>query len=315
MSLVWNGAIMKALEVKDLSQWFGNPPFHVLDEVNLNIDAGQIVAMVGPSGCGKSTLLKAILGTHLPKRGEALVEGNKVTGPSADVGIVYQDYTLYPFLNARENVAFGLDMHHWSFWSRIFKRNGYIKARDGYLQKADAMLDKFQLSDAKDKYPHEMSGGMRQRVAVAQALIMKPKVLLLDEPFGALDEAIREELQVMLLHLYQDNLIAKAKGEKPPYTIFMVTHELKEAIYVSDRVIGLTQHYKEDNKYGAKIVYDKKAPVFHPHDPKEYEMFEAQIEELKEVVLGKKELENHKEFVTFWDNRQEKKAQEIVGAE
>ena len=115
-------------------------------------------------------------------------------------------------------------------------------------------------------------------MAIAQALIMKPKILLLDEPFGALDEATREELQLMLLNLYQENLAGQErKGEPPPHTILIVTHELNEALYVADRVVGLSQYHREGSQ-GATIVYDKAAPVFHPTDPKEYRATSATAE-------------------------------------
>ncbi|MHA1948233.1 MAG: ATP-binding cassette domain-containing protein [Candidatus Thorarchaeota archaeon] len=298
----------KILDVKNVSKSFGHGPdrIHVLDNVSLEIKAGQIVAIVGPSGCGKTTFLKAILGTQMPDLGKVHIGDELKTGPSRNVGIVYQDYVLPPHMKARDNVAFGPNLSNWNMFERIFKFWEYRKALACYRNEAQEFLERLDLKEAGDKYPHELSGGMRQRVAIAQALIMKPKIVLLDEPFGALDEAIREELQVMLLHLYQDNLKAKENGKEPPWTIFMVTHELREAIYVSDRVIGLSQHYKDKNTNGARIVYDKSAPIFHPHDPKEYEMFEEQIEELKEVVLSKKELANHNEFVTFWDKQQEK---------
>lgn len=291
---------MKTLEIKNVSQWFGTN--NVLDGINLEIDAGQIVALIGPSGCGKSTLLKAVLGTHLPKSGEIFVDGKKIEGPTRDVGIVYQDYTLYPFMTARNNVAFGLDMDQWSVWGRVFNFWNYFKARKEYLNRADTALKKMQLEKAIHRYPHQLSGGMRQRVAIAQSLIMEPKLILLDEPFGALDEAIREELQIMLLGLYQENLKAKEEGRKPPYTILIVTHQLREAIYVSDRIIGLTQHYKKFNKDGAKIIYDKAAPVFHPDDPpeKEHELFQNQIKELRSVVLEKNALKNPEEYMTYW---------------
>ena len=161
-------------------------------------------------------------------------------------------------------------------------------------------MEKVGLAEAVKKYPSEMSGGMRQRVAIAQALIMEPRILLLDEPFGALDEATREELQLMLLHLYAENEEAVESGKEPPYTILIVTHELNEALYVSDRVIGLSQ-YHEDGENGATIVYDRPAPVFRPTDPRDFEVFVKQREELRSFVFDPAELQDHKEFVTFWE--------------
>jgi NitT/TauT family transport system ATP-binding protein len=144
-----------------------------------------------------------------------------------------------------------------------------------------------------------MSGGMRQRVAVAQAFIMRPKVVLLDEPFGALDEAMREDLQMMLLRFYQENLIAKREGRVPQYTILMVTHELNEAIYVADRVIGLSRfHTQGDN--GAAIVYDRPCPVFSPDDPRDFSKFVEQREELRKAVFDDTYIKDRDKYVTFW---------------
>jgi NitT/TauT family transport system ATP-binding protein len=128
---------------------------------------------------------------------------------------------------------------------------------------------------------------------------------LLDEPFGALDEATREELQVMLLQLYQENLQAMKIGQPPPHTILIVTHELTEAIYVADRVVGLSQYYQGGGDQGATIVYDKPAPVFLPGDPRKFDGFLEQKEELRRVVFDPNYLVDYREYVTFWDQHQE----------
>jgi len=259
----------KVVECRDLSHWYG--PKLVLHKVNISIARGQIVGLVGPSGCGKSTLLRAILGTHPPSDGKVIVyrpgdeSGSIVTSPGRDRGIVYQRYALFPFLTTRENVAIGPKLDETSIPGRIFGFAKWRNLRKQHLEEADALLEKVGLKDAINRYPHELSGGMRQRVAIAQALIMKPSILLLDEPFGALDEATREELQLLLLTLYAENCEAKANNEAPPYTILIVTHELTEALYVGDRVMGLSQYWdwasqglKESP--GATIIYDKPAP-------------------------------------------------------
>ena len=149
-------------------------------------------------------------------------------------------------------------------------------------------------------YPAELSGGMRQRVAIAQAFILKPKIVLLDEPFGALDEATREDLQLMLLRFYQENLKAKQRGERPQYTIIIVTHELNEAIYVADRVIGLSRFHTEGSQ-GAMVVYDRPCPVFHPDDPKDLSKFVEQREELRSAVFDPNYVKHHSKYVSFWD--------------
>jgi NitT/TauT family transport system ATP-binding protein len=288
---------MNALEVKNVSHAFGDNK--VLGDVELKVGAGQVVGLVGPSGCGKSTLLRAILGTHPPNQGKILAGGNEVTGPNRDVGIVYQHYTLYPFLTAEKNVAFGLLLDETTLPFRAFCFWKWWKLREEHLGKSRELLEKLGLGAAAKLYPHEMSGGMRQRVAIAQALIMKPKILLLDEPFGALDEATREELQLMILRLYEENETALKEGEEPPYTILIVTHELNEAFYVSERVIGLSQYHSKGEN-GAKIVYDKPAPIFRPDDPREFEVFYNQREELRKYVFDPQNVKDHQELVTFW---------------
>lgn len=302
---------MSSLSVQGVHHWFGDNK--VLHDVNLDIAAGQVVSLVGPSGCGKSTLLKAILGTHPAKAGDIYAGDRKIIQPSRDIGIVYQHYSLYDFLTAQENVAFGLMLDETTTFERTFMPWSSLPKRKRHLELAAEMLEKVNLSNSMDKYPTELSGGMRQRVAIAQALVMKPRVLLLDEPFGALDESTREELQLILLSFYQENIEAKAKGEVPPYTILIVTHELTEAIYVADRVVGLSQYHENnkcdekgnfDKKVGATIVYDQPAPIFHPNDPKEYEMFEDQRTELRKSVFDEKTLQCHLEYVQFWDKQQ-----------
>lgn len=291
---------LPALEVKDVHHWFGDN--RVLGGVDLTIPAGQIVSVVGPSGCGKSTLLRAILGTHPPKQGEILASGKRVKSPNRDVGIVYQHYSLYDFLTARQNVAFGLMLDETSLPGRIFMPWSWWPKRRQHLKLADEYLEKVHLSHAVNLYPNEMSGGMRQRVAIAQSLVMKPQILLLDEPFGALDEATREELQVMLLELYQENQTVAATGERPPYTILIVTHELNEAIYVADRVLGLSQ-FHSDGESGAKIVYDQPAPVFNPDEQRDFVKFNEQKDELRHAVFDPKVLQAHNEFVSSLQQR------------
>lgn len=288
-----------ALEIRNVSHRFGD--FPVLDRINLKIWPGQIVAIVGPSGCGKSTLLKAILGTHPPSEGEILADGHPVTGPTRNVGIVFQQYSLYDFLTAEGNVAFGLKLDQSSFFSRLALFPKYLKQRRQHLTQAREFLEKVGLEHACGKYPGEMSGGMKQRVAVAQALIMRPKVVLLDEPFGALDEAMREELQYMLLGFYQENLQRKREGKRPEYTILTVTHELNEAIFVADRVIGMSRFHTEGNQ-GATIVYDKPCPVFHPDDPRDYSKFVDQREELRRAVFDDEYIKDRNKYVTFWND-------------
>ena len=282
-----------ALHCQKVSHWFG--PKRVLHDVELQVPRGQFLSLVGPSGCGKSTLLRAILGTHLPMAGNIHVwpfggsNSRIVEEPGRDRGIVYQHYSLYPFLTAVQNVAVGLMLDQTSFPFRIFQWPKWRRLRKQHLAEAEAMLARVKLTGASNLYPHEMSGGMRQRVALAQALIMKPEIILLDEPFGALDEATREDLQKLLLALHDEN-IATAHGGSLAYTLIIVTHELNEALLVGDRVVGLSQYWdwKCENHLscpGATVTYDKAAPVFKTEHAEEREEFAHQREEIRRVVF------------------------------
>lgn len=285
-----------SLNVKDVYHNFGSK--RVLYDVNLQVPRGQIVGLVGPSGCGKSTLLRAILGTHPPSGGQIFAEGHLVSEPTRNVGIVYQHYSLYDFLTAKENVALGLKLDQTSMPGRFFNYFNWMQLSRKHLQQAADFLDELGLGNAMDLYPANMSGGMRQRVAIAQAMIMKPKVLLLDEPFGALDEATREELQLMILKFAEDNISAKKKNDLPPHTIIMVTHELQEAIYVSDRVVGLSQYHVGGHN-GATIVYDKACPDFHSRKEKDFNLINRQKEQLRNVVFTEELVDPH-QYVTYW---------------
>lgn len=307
-----------ALEVNNVSHWYDKN--RILNNVNLKIRAGQIVALVGPSGCGKSTLLKAILGTHPANEGTILASGNPVEKPSRDVGIVYQNYNLYDFLTAEQNVAFGLKLDKTSLPFRMLMFPKWWQERQKHIEQSREYLKRVSLDAACGRYPSELSGGMRQRVAIAQALILKPKLLLLDEPFGALDEATRESLQVMLLRFYQENLKAIQAGREPEYTILIVTHELTEAIYVADRVIGLSRFY-EGGDQGATIVYDRPCPVFLPDAPKDVERLVEQREELRRAVFDPSYIKRRDKYVSFWRDLADDKAKadaalgHVTGAE
>jgi NitT/TauT family transport system ATP-binding protein len=283
-----------ALHVQGVRHAFGSK--RVLHDVNLQVPRGQFLSLVGPSGCGKSTLLRAVIGTHLPQEGRILVwrgastEGEPVTGPGRDRGIVYQHYSLFPFLTALENVAIGLMLDETSLPYRLFCWPAWRKIRKRHRAEATAMLERVKLQEALSLYPHEMSGGMRQRVALAQALIMKPEIILLDEPFGALDEATREDLQQLLLGLHDDNASASRRAGAVPYTLIIVTHELNEALLVGDRVVGLSQYWDwpaEQHPHcpGATIIYDRPAPIFKPSSAVELETFTQQRKEILKVVF------------------------------
>ncbi len=291
------------LECRNLSHWFGTT--RVLFDINLKIARGETVALVGPTGCGKSTLLRAILGTHPPCSGEILMNGQKVCEPGRERGIVYQRYALFPYMTAVQNVAFGLLLEHSTVWERLFRPWRCRTKYRQHLKEAADQLDKVRLSHALDLYPSQMSGGMCQRVAIAQALIMRPEVLLLDEPFGALDEATREEQQEFLLELYQTNLQIKRAGGRPPYTMIIVTHELNEALYVSDRVVAVSQFWQweetqEKAHPGATIVYDASAPPFPRNPETRSETFFQQRNEIRLAAFNSVIRQPRQQHVRFW---------------
>tara|TARA_B100001778_G_scaffold330827_2_gene334045 strand:- start:10432 stop:11355 length:924 start_codon:yes stop_codon:yes gene_type:complete len=281
------------LEIKSVSHNFG--PTRVLHNLDLEIKAGEIVGVVGPSGCGKSTLLRGIVGTHPPAHGTIRVKGRDgemkaISKPSRDIGIVYQHYSLFPFQTALKNVMMGPMLDETSIWGRYLMPWIWHGKKGAVRREAVEILERLGLGEALHRYPPQMSGGMQQRTAIAQAIIMKPRILLLDEPFGALDEATRERQQKMLLEFSIENRKAKAEGREPPYTVLIVTHELNEAIYVGDRVIGLSQYWDwqaagHQQCPGATIVYNKPCPTFDPNDPKDYADFVDQKDEIIDTVF------------------------------
>ena len=297
------------LSIHGLCKQFGDK--RVLHDVDLQIVQGQFVSLVGPSGCGKTTLFKCILGTDEPTSGTVYVDGKEVHGPNRDVGIVYQKYELYEFLTAEKNVAVGLKWDKTNIPFRTFQFWKWWEMRRKHLAQARFLLDRFKLHDAIHLYASELSGGMRQRVAIAQALIMQPKVLLLDEPFGALDEATREDLQKMLLELYLENVNAKKNDVPPPWTVILVTHELNEAFYVSDRVIALSRRwYQEDNgtrttgeQLGSTKVWDKCTPKFYPDSPRDFDQFyEAKMNMRRVAFEDGQPISERNENVSFWSD-------------
>ncbi|MCG6893417.1 MAG: ABC transporter ATP-binding protein [Desulfobacteraceae bacterium] len=232
----------KFVQVDGVSKAYGDNI--VLEGVNLRMTQGELCTVVGPSGCGKSTLLRLILGQEQPTAGTVKVHGKEVGEPSPERGIVFQRYSLFPHLTVLGNIMAGSRLSLGLIESRRCKKT--------IEQEALQYLDYVNLSEHARKYPHELSGGMQQRVAIAQALIKKPKILLMDEPFGALDPGTREAMQVLILDLW------KRHG----MTIFFVTHDLEEAVYLGTRILVLSQYYQGAdldrplNSWGARIVAD-----------------------------------------------------------
>jgi len=230
------------LKVEDVYKQYGSKV--VLDNVDLVVRKGTLCTIVGPSGCGKSTLLRLILGQEMATSGKIVFEGEPIGYPDTQRGIVYQKYSLFPHLTVLENVMLGKRLVAGLIDGR--KQHKLIKSE------AEHFLESVRLGGHGHKYPHELSGGMQQRVAIVQALIMKPKILLMDEPFGALDPGTREDMQVFLLELWEETKM----------TIFFVTHDLEEALYLGTRITVLSQFYADDRgdktyeHRGAKVVAD-----------------------------------------------------------
>jgi NitT/TauT family transport system ATP-binding protein len=230
----------------------------ILNNVGLNIRAGEFLSLVGPTGCGKSTILRLILGSQFPTRGTVLVDGQPVIGVNRDCGIVFQRYSLFPHLKVLENIAFGPILERTTMPQRVLYTPAYRRMRRQTLEAAREYLKRIGLHPGDgDKYPYELSGGMQQRVAIAQALMMQPKILLMDEPFGALDHNTRLAMQLLILEQWEDYRM----------TIIFVTHDLEEACYVGTRVVGLSQYWSDDEGkpgLGAVIVTDLPTPGGHP---------------------------------------------------
>jgi NitT/TauT family transport system ATP-binding protein len=224
----------------------------------LNIRAGEFLSLVGPTGCGKSTVLRLILGSQFPTRGQVLVDGQAVAGVNRERGVVFQKYSLFPHLTVLENIAYGPLLERTSMPQRVFYTPAYRRVRRESLAEAQQYLGRIGLNPWDgDKFPYELSGGMQQRVAIAQALMMRPKILLMDEPFGALDHNTRLAMQLLILEQWEEYRM----------TVVFVTHDLEEACYVGTRVIGLSQYWSDDvgkPGVGATIVTDLPTPGGHP---------------------------------------------------
>ena len=217
----------------------------VLERVNLTIPEGAFVSVVGPSGAGKSTFLRLILGQEAPSRGKILLNGEPMRaecGP--DRGVVFQRYSVFPHLTVIGNVLFGLECAGAPVMGRLFGAR-----RRAALAQAETMLDAVGLTHARDQYPAQLSGGMQQRLALAQALVKHPRVLLLDEPFGALDPGIRADMHELVTRLWREHGL----------TVVMVTHDIAEAFKLGTRVLAFDKRRHDPHaphRYGATATYD-----------------------------------------------------------
>lgn len=208
------------IEAKEVSKVYRSKkgPFVALDSVSFDIRQNEFVSFVGPSGCGKSSLLRIVAGLEEASSGELHISGREIDGPGADRGMVFQSYTLFPWLTVRENIEFGLTLKG----VPLFEKRRI----------ADHFMELVHLTRFAKSYPKELSGGMKQRVAIARALANNPEVLLMDEPFGALDPQTKGSMQEMLLEVW----------EKEKTTVVFITHDIEEAIFLSQRVYVMQAH-------------------------------------------------------------------------
>lgn len=221
----------------------------VLEKLNLDVYPGDFVSIVGASGCGKTTMLNMLLGTEKQTRGEILLDGQPLsTEPGVERGIVFQKYSVFPHLTSLQNVMLGKELESRSFLTYLTGR-GFGANKKKAQEEAIAILKQVGLGHALDKYPHELSGGMRQRLSIAQALIKSPRILLLDEPFGALDPGIRKDMHSLIKSLWQEQQL----------TVFMITHDLSEGFHLGNR-LWVFDHVRHDEqapeRYGAQVTFD-----------------------------------------------------------
>lgn len=225
----FSSAFIDLKQIK-LTYELGSRKLEILNDLNLRIAEGEFVCVLGPSGCGKSTLLKILAGYEIPDAGEVIIDGKTHQGPNAEIGVVFQHANLFPWLSIEKNVEFGLKMKKMSKTQRRQLVGNY--------------LDMVGLEEFATLLPHQLSGGMKQRAAIARSLVMNPKVILMDEPFAALDSITRQSIQGQLKQLWQQT----------NKTIFFITHDVDEAIFLGSRVILL-------NGKPGKVMLDCENPL------------------------------------------------------
>lgn len=243
---------MTAISFKKVWKEYGDRV--VLERLDLDVAPRAFLALVGPSGCGKTTFLRMLLGEESPTSGEILLDGRPLKAePDQDRGVVFQKYSVFPHLTVIENVMLGREFQSTRFIGRLFgTKRGLARAE------ASTLLDEVGLNGHENKYPNELSGGMQQRLALAQALIRKPKILLLDEPFGALDPGIRADIHVLVRRIWNTCDL----------TVVMVTHDLSEAFRLATRVIAFERRRnrpEEIERYGTTLSGDLNATDAREH--------------------------------------------------
>jgi NitT/TauT family transport system ATP-binding protein len=255
---------MSFLQLTTVGKYFdeGAAKKIILRDINVTVNKGEFVTVVGPSGSGKSTLLNGIGGFSPFTSGVATIEGKPITRPNRDRGIVFQDMTVPEFLTVRENIALGLQFEHFSLIQHFIPFHRKLAMRK-YREEVEYLLHEVGLAERADAYPRQLSGGQKQRVAIAQAMAMHPKILLMDEPFSALDPQTRQNLQKLVLKLQRDSGI----------TVFFVTHEIEEAVYLGDRILVVS--HLQDERPGATIVLNHEIEAFDSPEAKLTPEFQA----------------------------------------
>lgn len=249
---------MSKVEMHNVSLLFKDSAkeFLALDKVNIKIEAGEFVCLIGPSGCGKSTLISLLAGLNSPTEGEIYIDGKLVTGTGTNRGTVFQHYSLFPWLTAKKNVCFGIKQ------ANICRNQKEIEDR------AVEFLKMVGMEHCADKYPYQLSGGMRQRIAIARTLAMDTEILLMDEPFGAVDPKNRMELQELTLNLCKKHPNGKS--------VVFVTHDIDEAIFLADRII-----FMEPKKIKEQIKVDLVKDL-----PREEVLKSGRYNEIRTTLMG-----------------------------
>jgi NitT/TauT family transport system ATP-binding protein len=234
---------MATVSVRHVWKEYG--PVVVLENLQLEVADHEFVTIVGASGCGKTTFLKMLLGIEQPTRGQILIDGQPLPPePGPDRGIVFQRYSLFPHLTAIQNLVLGLEMKRARLLGRLFGATRRVA-----MQRAGQVLESVGLGAARDRYPAQLSGGMQQRLSIAQSVICEPKILLLDEPFGALDPGITSDMHKLILDLWAANRM----------TIFMISHDIKESFELGTRLLTfdkLRHDPQSPEAFGANVTYD-----------------------------------------------------------
>ncbi|QHO74574.1 sulfonate ABC transporter ATP-binding protein [Bradyrhizobium sp. CCBAU 051011] len=245
------------IDVRNMGVVFGSNDNEVVavSDVSLNVKPGEFVSLIGPSGCGKSTLLSVVAGFVKPTRGEAILDGKPITRPGSDRGVVFQQYSLFPWLSVRKNVEFGLKMAGVDRYKRSTT--------------ARSLLDLAGLLSFENHYPDQLSGGMKQRIGIVRALATSPQVLLMDEPFGALDTQTRVVMQEILTNIWQQFRIS----------VLFITHDIEESIFLSDRIYVMTAR-------PGRIKAEIKVPLPRPRTPEMTDTpeFINLVQELKGLI-------------------------------